>query len=75
MGEGKKSNICLCVVFAGIIVTAIGLLADVIGLGKDPGFGPQQTAVIVVGVVILVLGLTSGSKFCLCNKKKESPDQ
>ncbi len=70
MGEEKKGNVCMCVVVAGIILLAIGLLADVIGLGKDPGFGPQQTAVIVVGVVILVLGLKFGSKMCLCKRKK-----
>lgn len=66
----KKSNVCLCVVIAGIILLAIGLLADVIGLGKDPGFGPQQTSVVVVGIVILILGLTCGSRMCLCKKKK-----
>lgn len=68
--DEKKSNVCKCVVVVGIILLAIGLLADVIGLGKDPGFGPQQTAVIVVGLVILVLGLKFGSKICLCKKKK-----
>ena len=70
MDEEKKGNVCKCVVVAGIILLAIGLLADVIGLGKDPGFGPQQTSVIVVGVVILALGLKFGSKICLCKRKR-----
>lgn len=70
MGEEKKGNICRCALIAGIVLTAIGLLADVIGLGKDPGFGPQQTTVLVVGIVILILALTAGSKICFCQKKK-----
>ena len=66
----EKGNVCKCVIVAGIILIAIGLLADVIGLGKDPGFGPQQTSVLVLGVIILVLGLKFGPKICLCKKKK-----
>ena len=65
----EKGKVCNCVLIAGIILIAIGLLADVIGLGKDPGFGPQQTSVLVLGVVILVLGLKFGSKICLCKRK------
>ena len=70
----EKGKACKCVIFAGIILVAIGLLADVIGLGKDPGFGPQQTSVLVLGVVILVLGLIFGPKMCLCKKKKQVTD-
>ena len=69
MGEEKKSKTCTCVVIIGIILTAVGLLADVIGLGKDPGFGPQQTALVVLGVVLVVLGRKFGPRFCWCKKK------
>jgi hypothetical protein len=48
---------------AGIIVIIGGgllgasLLADVIGVGDDPGFGMQQTMGTIAGVVIAFLGL------------------
>lgn len=68
----KKGSTCICITIVGIILIAIGLLADVIGLGKDPGFGPQQISVILLGVVVLVVGLKFGSKFCVCKKKKQA---
>ena len=70
MGDEKKGSKCICVAVVGIILIAIGLLADLIGIGKDPGFGPQQTSVLVVGIVVLIAGLKAGSKLCLCKRKK-----
>ncbi len=49
---------------ASILVMVIGvglfgasLLADVIGIGDDPGFGNQQMIGTIVGVAILAVGL------------------
>ena len=67
----KKSNRCICVAIVGLILVTIGLLADVIGLGKDPGFGPQQTSVLILGIIVLFAGLKFGSKFCVCKKRKQ----
>ena len=38
-------------------ILAASLLADVIGIGDDPGFGTQQKMGSFAGVVITVLGL------------------
>ncbi len=51
---------------AGVLILAASLLANVIGqfpigetlgLGRDPGFGPQQTTGTIVGVVVLIGGV------------------
>jgi len=45
------------IVILGVGLLAASLLADVIGIGDDPGFGMQQTMGTIAGVVIVVLGL------------------
>jgi hypothetical protein len=45
------------VLIIGIGLFAVSLLADVIGFGGDPGFGLQQMAVALAGIVILAIGL------------------
>jgi hypothetical protein len=47
----------ILVLVIGIGLLAASLLADVIGIGDDPGFGSQQTAGTVVGVIITIVGL------------------
>ena len=49
---------------AHVLVRAIGvrlllasLLADIIAIGDDPGFGRQQTMGTIVGAIIMVCGL------------------
>ncbi len=45
------------VLIIGIGLLVASLLADVIGIGDDPGFGSQQTTGTIVGVIITAVGL------------------
>ena len=45
------------VVIIGIGLLAVSLLADIIGIGNDLGFGVRQTMGSIAGVVIVFLGL------------------
>jgi hypothetical protein len=54
MGGNKAANIFVFVIGIGLLV--ISLLADVIGIGDDPGFGSQQTMGTIAGFVIMVVG-------------------
>ena len=45
------------IVIIGVGLLGASLLADVIGIGDDPGFGTQQTMGTIAGVVIAFLGL------------------
>jgi len=55
MSDNKTASIVLLVVGIGLL--AVSLLADVIGIGDDPGFGNQQMMGTIVGVVITAIGL------------------
>ncbi len=55
MQSNKTASIILLVVGVGLLV--VSLLADVIGIGDDPGFGRQQTAGTAAGVIIAAIGL------------------
>jgi hypothetical protein len=56
MGSKKAVGIALLVV--GIIVLALSLLAEPLGIGgPSSGFGPYQIAGTVVGVVVALVGL------------------
>ena len=55
MPLNKISSIILLVVGIGLLIAS--LLADVIGIGDDPGFGRQQTMGTVAGAVIAAVGL------------------
>ncbi len=55
MFNNKIANILVLVIGIGLL--AASLLADVIGIGDDPGFGNQQTMGTIAGVVITAIGL------------------
>jgi hypothetical protein len=55
MSSNKIASILVIVIGIGLL--AASLLADVIGLGDDPGFGNQQTMGTIAGVVITAFGL------------------
>ena len=55
MAENKAASVILFLVGVGILIAS--LLADVIGIGDDPGFGNQQTMGTIVGVLIAAAGL------------------
>ena len=43
-------------VVVGIVLTLVSAFAEPLGLGDDNGFGMQQVAGVVVGVVVAVVG-------------------
>ena len=55
MFGNKTAPILMLVIGIGLL--AASLLADVIGIGDDPGFGNQQTMGTIAGVVITAIGL------------------
>jgi len=55
MQTNKTAPILVLVIGIGLL--AASLLADIIGIGDDPGFGSQQTTGTVVGVIIAAVGL------------------
>ena len=52
-----KLNAATVVVIIGAGLLLISLLADVLGIGDDPGFGPWQMMGSVAGLVILATGI------------------
>jgi hypothetical protein len=46
----------IIVIFIGIGLLAVSFLADVIGIGNEPGFGTQQMIGTIAGLVITVIG-------------------
>ena len=42
---------------AGLVLVVLGLTADAIGLGGNPGFGWKQILATAAGVVLLVTGI------------------
>ncbi len=55
MFSNNTANILVLVI--GIVLLAASLLADVIGIGDNPGFGNQQTMGAIAAVVIIGTGL------------------
>ena len=44
------------VVGLGVLVALISVLADVVGIGGEPGFGYKQGAGLLVGFALIVAG-------------------
>jgi len=49
------ASVVVLVLGAGLLL--VSLLADVVGIGDDVGFGPQQTMGSVAGVVVIAIGV------------------
>ena len=47
----------IAVLIIGVLILMASLLADIIGLGDDPGFGRQQTIGTIGGAVVTAVGL------------------
>jgi hypothetical protein len=45
------------VVGLGVLVALISVLADVLGIGREPGFGYKQGAGLVVGIALIIAGV------------------
>ena len=54
MPANKLAAVAVLVIGVGLL--ALALLADVIGVGDDVGFGPQQRLGAIAGFVIGALG-------------------
>jgi len=52
----RKTNSALVFVI-GIVVLVLFAMADLIGIGENPDFGPVQIAGTIVGAVLAVVGL------------------
>jgi len=63
--NGKKIA-GLVLLLGGLILLLLSLAADVIGIGRNTGFGPGQIAGTIVGLIAIAGG------FFLSSKKKES---
>ena len=50
-----NASVVVLVIGAGLLLAS--LLADVVGIGDDVGFGPQQTMGTVAGVVVIAIGV------------------
>ena len=44
------------VLIVGVLLLAVSLSADVTGIGNDPGFGRQQIAGTILGVILTIAG-------------------
>lgn len=40
----------------GVLLALVALLADVLGLGNDDGFGSQQGVLLAIGIVVAAAG-------------------
>lgn len=58
----SSKNAPFILVIIGVGILAGALLADVIGIGNDQGFGKHQTLGTVVGVLVMFVGLALTKK-------------
>ena len=42
---------------AGIIILLLSLLTDVIGIGREPGFGLIQIAGTIIGLIMIIVAI------------------
>ncbi len=54
--NGKK-KVAIILLVVGTVILVLSLVADLIGIGFNPGFGPEQTAGTVVGACMVVVAL------------------
>jgi len=53
----SRAAIGVCLSISGFLIALVFSLADVIRVGRYPGFGPDQVKGTIAGAVILVGGL------------------
>ncbi len=54
---GTKKTVGIVLIVVGIVVLILSAIADAIGIGGNPGFGPIQLIGIIVGIAAAVVGL------------------
>ncbi len=52
----------LVLIGIGVLMIVVGLAADVIGLGPNPGLGWKQIVLMVAGAVVVVGGFVIGAQ-------------
>ena len=55
--KGNKTTGMVLLV-AGIVVVLVSVTADCIGMGGFPGFGYKQITGTILGIVMIIVGLT-----------------
>ena len=53
----SRKTLGFVLVAAGVVVLAVGLGADAMGMGAVPGFGWKQLVASIAGAVIAVVGV------------------
>ena len=51
------NRIAIILAATGVLLVVVSLLADVIGLGSNPGFGPYQKSGVVAGLLFLAFAV------------------
>ncbi len=64
----------LMLIVAGALMILVGLTADVIGLGPNPGIGWKQITLIVLGGVVVVIGFVMDGNSDAASEEAESDD-
>ena len=52
-----QRGLALVVLVVGVLLALVALLADILGVGSEPGFGWKQSAGLAVGLVLAAIGL------------------
>lgn len=52
----------LVLIVVGALMIVVGFVADLIGVGPNPGLGWKQIVLIVLGCVVVVVGFVLGAK-------------
>lgn len=50
------------VAVAGVILALLALLADIVGIGREPGFGWKQTLALLTGLALIGAGWLLGRR-------------
>ena len=54
---GSRDIVSAILLWVGVIVLVLSLVADLIGIGAQAGFGISQIMGTIVGVIVTVVGL------------------
>ena len=66
---GAKKTLGIILLVVGIVILVLSLTADLIGIGRTPGFRHQQITGTVIGAIVMVVGLI------LTLRKPKQPDE
>ena len=61
MVTGKKW-LPIFLIIIGVVALVAALIADLTPIG-DPGFGPVQTGIAILGVILVILGIVGRARW------------